>query len=135
GCSGDLDERNTAPRRRHAPTTAARQGLVLVRCRQFSPHGPTRHPRRPHYRPSLRTSRFCPTAEAMRQNRNKVGESLSGYKASEKTRELASPFPDNALDKAPGGKEAFELWYDDRCFPPQECELPVDRRVLSEWHE
>jgi hypothetical protein len=38
-----------------------------------------------------------------------------------------------ALETAPYGKEASELWYNDSCFTPQECELPVDGRVLSAW--
>lgn len=35
----------------------------------------------------------------------------------------------------PGGKEAVDYWYNPEYFDPNECELPVDSRVLSNWND
>ena len=38
-----------------------------------------------------------------------------------------------ALDRVPNGMQAFDSWIDEGYFDPNECELPVDTRVLSGW--
>jgi hypothetical protein len=39
-----------------------------------------------------------------------------------------------ALSKFEGGQKAAQNWYDSEYFNPIECELPVDRRVLTNWN-
>jgi hypothetical protein len=40
-----------------------------------------------------------------------------------------------AVKSAPGGGDALALWYDDRVFDSNECELPVDSRVKEAWEQ
>ena len=42
---------------------------------------------------------------------------------------------ERALTHEPNGMKAVEYWYDPAYFSPIECELPVDRRVLSNWNQ
>jgi hypothetical protein len=42
---------------------------------------------------------------------------------------------ERALTNKPKGRKAVEYWYDPAYFNPIECELPVDRRVLSNWNQ
>jgi hypothetical protein len=40
-----------------------------------------------------------------------------------------------ALNKVSGGQSAIGYWYDDQYFNPNECELPVDTWVLTNWNK
>jgi hypothetical protein len=38
---------------------------------------------------------------------------------------------ERALSMIEGGRDALRYWYDERSFPPSECHLPVDKRILT----
>lgn len=40
-----------------------------------------------------------------------------------------------AMQSSPTSSEALALWYDDRVFDPNECELPIDSRVKEAWEQ